>query len=317
MVLVVFGHVLGGLIDAGVGTPPTWVGNASRALYVTHLPVFAFVTGLLIPAGVERLGARNYLVRRLGLLAYLYLVWTLLQGVAEVATSGMKNHATTWGDVLSVWTPLGHLWFLPTLAVATVVVVAVRPWTPGWGPWVGMVAVAAISLASWGCGSSVAGGSGLALLGWFTAGAAVTRPTWTRVVRLVPSSVLVVVLGLAGSGLTGLATSPITAPTLHEAARTSESVTSGVVATVLGVFAVMALSALISRTRRLGGGLAYVGQRALQVYLAHIIFAAGARVLAQRAGLDDFVTVAALSTAAGLLAGVPQLVGISGVFGGS
>ncbi|NLI18180.1 MAG: acyltransferase family protein, partial [Actinomycetales bacterium] len=55
IVMVVLGHVLGGLLDAGIGQPPPGTDRFVVALYVTHLPVFAFVTGLLMP-GAGRQG---------------------------------------------------------------------------------------------------------------------------------------------------------------------------------------------------------------------------------------------------------------------
>lgn len=99
-----------------------------RALYLLHLPVFAFATGLLMPRPVERDGRARYLRARLSLLAYLFLLWTLIEGSAEVLTSSVKNVPVTWWQVLSVWRPLGPLWFLPLLMLATVVVVILSPW---------------------------------------------------------------------------------------------------------------------------------------------------------------------------------------------
>lgn len=119
IIAVVLGHVLGGLVDAGARDVPDAVAGLTRALYLTHLPVFAFVTGLLMPASIDRRGARRYLAERISTIAYLYLLWTFIQRSRGSRHVDVKNYPTTWGDVLSVWTPRAHLWLLPTLAVAT------------------------------------------------------------------------------------------------------------------------------------------------------------------------------------------------------
>ncbi|MBB1513205.1 acyltransferase family protein [Tessaracoccus sp. MC1627] len=126
---VVVGHALRGLFAAGLADPaqPVWA-FMDRALYLLHLPVFAFATGLLMPRPVERDGQARYLRERLSLLLYLFLLWTLIEGTAEVLTSSVKNVPVTWVEVLSIWTPLGPLWFLPLLMLATVVVVVLAPW---------------------------------------------------------------------------------------------------------------------------------------------------------------------------------------------
>lgn len=133
---VVVGHALRGLFAAGLADPsqPVWA-FMDRTLYLFHLPVFAFATGLLMPRSVERDGRAGYLRARLSLLLYLFLLWTLIEGTAEVLTSSVKNVPVTWVEVLSIWIPLGPLWFLPLLMLATVVVVVLAPWRGGGSAW--------------------------------------------------------------------------------------------------------------------------------------------------------------------------------------
>lgn len=297
IVMVVLGHVLGGLLDAGIGQPPPGTDRFVVALYVTHLPVFAFVTGLLMPAAVERAGRAAYLSRRLTLILYLYLLWTLIQGSIEVLTSGVRNHPTSWVDVLSVWAPLAHLWFLPTLAVATVLVVAVRPWRRGWHAVAGLL-VAGGSLAAWGWSFPVAGAHGLALLLWFMAGAAITGDRFAALAARVPPAALAALAVVAVGVLVALTSTGLTAPTLYDASRTVGSVGRGLAATLCGLIVTLALA--LARLPRGGAGLAFLGQQSLPIYLAHIVFAAGTRVLLQRLGVDHFVLVAALATLVGV-----------------
>ncbi len=156
IVAVVLGHVVSGLIDAGAPGAPAWVGDLNRALYLTHLPVFAFLTGLLMPRGVERRGQSAYLRERLLLLLHLYLVWTFIQGSIEVLASSVTNRPTSWSEVLTVWTPLAHLWFLPAFAVATCVVVVLLSAASS----VGHVTLPTVTDAERGVGSIMLGVAG-------------------------------------------------------------------------------------------------------------------------------------------------------------
>lgn len=303
IVAVVLGHTLGGLIDSGLPeSVPSWTSGLIRALYLSHLPVFAFVTGLLMPRGIERMGRGPYLTRRLTLLAYLYLLWTLIEGTAEVLASRLQNDPTSWHDVLSIWSPLAHLWFLPTLAVGTCAVVALRPWRRTWAASLTTADVVVGSIAAWGWSVPVIGGQGLALVAWFVLGAFVTHQSYLSVLPRVPNLPLfgVAVLGLAA--LWALAHAPlVTTPTVDDPSRSLLSVALGLVGSTAGVAAVMAGSALISRVGFGRRPFAYLGRMSLQIYLAHIIFAAGARVLLGLAGVTGFWVLVTIATAAGVL----------------
>ena len=90
--------------------------------------MFAFVTGLFIAQGVRRRGPCSYLGSRSTQIVWPFAVWTIIFGAFSVATSRIKNEPVTWLDVARFWEPLGHLWYLPWLLLATVVVVLLRPW---------------------------------------------------------------------------------------------------------------------------------------------------------------------------------------------
>ncbi len=303
MVAVVLGHVLGGLADAGIGGGyQPWTAWATRLLYLTHLPVFAFVTGLLAPRGVERLGRAAYLWNRLTLLAYVYVLWTLIEGSVEVLTSRWKNHPTTWANVFSLWVPIGHLWFIPTLMVATCAIAVVRPWRRSPLSWLGLLVSAVAGLAAWGWGYPLAGASGGALILWFMAGAFVGFEPVVQAIRRLNGATLLAVAGLATAALVTVAGLPeVTTPTVVDPARTPASVALGIVGSVAGAAAVLAFSGLAARSdsppTRL---LAHLGRMSLQIYLAHIIFASGARVLLGGLGVDSLP----IHLVVGLLAGV-------------
>lgn len=302
IVAVVLGHVISGLVDAGAPGSPPWADELNRALYLTHLPVFAFLTGLLMPRGIERRGPGAYLRERLLLLLYLYLLWTLIQGSVEVAASSVTNSPTSWGQVLTIWTPLAHLWFLPALAVATIVVVFSRPWRGGAGAGLGLTVVGAASLAAWGWNGPVAGTQGLALLAWFALGSAVTHARHVGILGRLPAAMLALVATTGVVLLTVVAASRhVTLPTVTDGARSVSSIALGVAGSVAGVAAVVTVAALAARWRAVAGGLAAVGRQSLAIYLAHIIFAAGTREALEAVGYEDFVVVMVLATIVGVV----------------
>ncbi|MGB8021320.1 MAG: acyltransferase, partial [Candidatus Nanopelagicales bacterium] len=265
------------------------------------LPVFAFATGLLMPRSVDRDGRGAYLRRRLATLAWIYLLWTLIEGTAEVLTSSVKNVPVTWGDVFAVWRPLGHLWFLPLLAIATIVVVAVAPWRPGRVRAAALVAVSVLSLSAWGWGLDNVFARGLALIVFFLVGSAITGARLAAATSRLPSWT-VGVAGAAGLAVwVGTASVPwVTTPTIVDDSRTFASVALGMLGSFAALVGVWGVSLLLARTRRAGGWLSYIGRLSLQVYLAHILFTAATRIVLVRLGVLD----AGVHLALGVVAGV-------------
>lgn len=303
MMAVVLSHVLRGLFAAGLVDPGlAWAGWLDRGLYLMHLPLFAFVTGLLLAHSVDRDGDAAYLRRRLVLVGWLYLVWALLQGAAEVLTSPIKNVPVTWGDVFALWRPLGHLWFLPWLALATLVVVLIAPWRPGPFHAVALVVGSSVSLAAWGWELDFAVARGWALIVFFLAGAALTSRRFTAsTTRLPPWSVALV--GLAGLGVWVVAASVpwVTTPTIVDGGRTPASVALGAGGSLGALIGVLAVSVVVARQPSLSGWLATLGRLSLQVYLAHILFTAGTRIVLVRLGIVDVGVHLTVGVAAGVV----------------
>lgn len=288
IIAVVASHGLRGLFAAHlVDATLPWAGWLDRTLYLMHLPVFAFATGLLMPRSVDRDGRVAYLRRRLASLAWIYLLWTLIQGTAEVLTSPVKNVPVTWGDVFAVWRPLGHLWFLPLLALATVVVVAVAPWRPGRLRAAALVAVSVASLAAWGWELDNLFARGLALIVFFLVGSAITSARLSAATSRL-SGWTVGIGGAAGLAVwVGAAAVPwVTTPTIVDESRTLASMFLGMVGSLAALVAVWGVSLLLARARS-GGWLGYIGRLSLQIYLAHILFTAGTRIVLVHFGVLD------------------------------
>lgn len=295
IVAIVVGHVNRGLITAGLGA--TWSVDLDRGLYLVHLSVFAWLSGLYLRPGVERRGARSLLVDRTAMFLWLYALWHVLQVSVKLATASLVNTPGSPSDLLRLWIPEGQLWFLPWLVSVTIIVVL-------WQPWISAVRAASLAgvavvlaIVTWGVEPLPAFTRGGALLLPFVLGA-VAGADGHRRLFAGRSAPLVAVVGLGGLLAVTLSTAA-TPPTVDTPGRTATTVALGMIGCLLGTAGVLALAGTWSR---LGGtaGVAFVGRRSLEIFLAHIIPASGARIVLSRLGVDDFWPQLVLGTAAGV-----------------
>lgn len=296
IVAIVLGHVGRGLGDAGIlDTGPA--DALDRALYFTHLTVFVFVSGLLTPASVASRSKVAWVLQRVRLFLYLYVVWSLIQGIVRVALAGYTNTVVTWGDLLQLWVPRGHLWFLPFMAVASLAVVLARPWVPGMR-WT-VILGTAVSLTLWGVSGPWVFTQGWALFGALLLGAAIGRRPLILGLSRIKSPVLAV-LGAGGLLAYGLLlTTPAEPPTYFQPARSLTQVLLGAMVSVLGLAVVLVVSALLARTA-VSGPVAALGRQSLSIYLAHILAASGFRIIVSGFGYEDQV----LHLVGGVVAGI-------------
>jgi fucose 4-O-acetylase-like acetyltransferase len=263
------------------------------------MPALAFLLGLFIPRSLAKRGTWRYLADRVTLILYLYLLWFIIQGVIEIAASGVKNNPRDPSDLLEVWRPLAHLWSLPFLAVATVVIVAAKPW----GSWPrGLLAgplLLAFSVLTWAWNPEIAGLRGLSLIGFVAAGAIVglgrlaiwmsSRPMWWAVLGIL--SVTVLVLLQPGDLLTS---------TTAEASRPVAIRLLSIVASSAGILAVLGMAVILATIPRLADVLGMIGRWTLSIYLAHVIIVAGMRIVLTRLGFDSGPLIVVLAVAAGV-----------------
>ena len=126
IVLVLLGHVEGGLIDAGVQSQSSW-SWPGYAIYTFHMPLFFVLAGLNVPRSLDR-GPRHFLRTKLQTIAFPYVLWSLIQGAALVAASSFTNGQTHLRDLLSIgWHPLGQFWFLYVLMICQLAALVIGP----------------------------------------------------------------------------------------------------------------------------------------------------------------------------------------------
>src|SRR6185312_15826870 len=132
---IVLVHVFRGLYSAGM-VEYSDTALIDQIVGFWSLSVFAFVGGTFVPGGVRRLGVRDYVRDRVTRFFVIYAIWTALQGGVQLIASSAVNTQTSVGAMLSLWRPLGQLWYLPFLIVVTLVFVPMQPWIGRRAPWI-------------------------------------------------------------------------------------------------------------------------------------------------------------------------------------
>jgi fucose 4-O-acetylase-like acetyltransferase len=121
IVLVVFGHVLLGLIAAGVMPSSSFWETIIRGIYLFHMPLFFYVAGLFFQSNLERGGTRSYLSKNTVALLGPLVVWSYMQFTLQYLSPHAVNHPLTLFDVLSApFPPRQQFWFIGVLFASIV-----------------------------------------------------------------------------------------------------------------------------------------------------------------------------------------------------
>ncbi|WP_026460540.1 acyltransferase family protein [Schaalia suimastitidis] len=303
IIAIVAGHVVRGIGNAGLVSKDA-VGYllVDRAIYSFHLAVFALAAGFVVKNAVEKRGATSYTRRRLADFAWLYILWSLLQGSLQVLLAGSVNNGQSWASVFDLIHPDSHMWFFPWIALCCTFVAFTRPWvSPMRAVIIGGGALV-LSVAVWGLFGPVIFLQGHGLSGYFVVATIISLGTY-QYVRSRCSIGVEATVGLVAGGawLTLMVYTPAAGPTYSKLVRTAPNIAVSVLATTLGVVAVLAVSALLSRFEATAKPLAYVGRYSLQIFLAHVLAMAATRIVLVKLGVTDVTVHVVLGTAVGTL----------------
>ncbi len=256
VILVVFGHMLGGVKRAGLfpdGALALWM---DYTLYTFHMPLFFFLTGLNVQHSLRR-GAGPFLASKGWTLAYPYVLWSLLQGGVLLLLAHDANNPVTPGDLAAIWhRPIGQFWFLYALMICHLLVVLV----PGRAALAGLAAVGFVafqflpvrpdlSLTLHHLPFYVAGLYGVPLMAW--------RPRRGGVMLAGIGVVFAAAVAFAGL-----------------ASGMDEQGWAALPACVLGISGVVLASKLLGPVR----WLAAVGAMSMTIYVLHIMAGSGMRL---------------------------------------
>ncbi|MCV7513068.1 acyltransferase [Micrococcus luteus] len=275
---VVFGHVTAGLESDGLLASDSWTATGVQRFGLARMAAFFFLVGLFMgPAVAKRGGVRPYLRERLTVLLWTYLLWDLVYAGAETALAGGAGA----GVLLRFWDPALHLWFLPTLALATVITCLLRPWRFPWS----LLFLALCAVLLWARVPEVIAIDGLSYVYFVALGAAVglTRlRCWLgRPVSMTVAGSVAAVVFVYGTGWGVVAARSPSVPFFGQAVISLIVSTAGV---VLVVWAAWALAKLPEKST---AWLVWLGGRTIEIYVAHLLFVTGIRMLLMRMGIDS------------------------------
>lgn len=289
IVLVVVGHVWRGVQGLADPAQDRAMTILDSAIYQFHMPLFFVLSGLFVARSAQRAFA-GFVLQKLKTIAYPYVIWTLIQAaVASRATGAAHQKVSFLSVVKDLPThPFQQFWFLYVLFLCmiafgvlsklrlgpiAILILAiefyvVRSWVPGitWPP-----------LYQFG-GEFV----------YFAAGAALAPLLLGGILRI-------------GSGLLVMAAVTQWAVVAWVSARMPGLIRMNDVTftAALGIAATCAAAVLLARmpgTRVLG----YLGEKSLVIYVAHVVFAAGARAVLLKLHVTELSIQLAVGIAAGL-----------------
>lgn len=120
IVLVVFGHVWRGVDGAGLINSPVESATVDQIVYLFHMPLFFFLSGLLFEGTVERHGIKTSFIRRIETLLYPLLLWSYITAAMLYATGSVTNRSqiSLYDALAYPWPPKDIFWFLAALFIA-------------------------------------------------------------------------------------------------------------------------------------------------------------------------------------------------------
>jgi fucose 4-O-acetylase-like acetyltransferase len=297
IVLVVLGHAIVGLVDAGLLAREGFWWSLYFLLYAFHMPLFFLLSGLFASrlAGRPGAGALAELARRL---AWPYVLWSSVQLLVLGWAAPLTNHPAelSWARWLALaWQPISQFWFLQSLLVLQLLAWWLLPRAGAWG--LLLLGLAAQQLPALGplpialtnaCRFGVFFALGALLMAW--------RGDWP----VLPGRQRLLLLATLGLGAAWGVTNAVLAEgwiPWHAGAQP---------AAFLGVAAMLALVLALPAGWR--DALAVLGRSTMVIYLLHILFVAGTRIaLSRLLGWRQPELLLAASVAAGLA--LPWLLG--------
>ena len=289
--MVVFYHVVNGLDHSGIEIPGA-VFETHRIISDFHVPLFFVVSGFFFAAKYSDREVLSFTLKKWDRLIYLCLLWSVLQGVVQVAFTGYTNEPHNLSDVFSlslVLNPKDQFWFLYALFYVTASSAVL--YRLGGNALVLLVVSFCLFFAANRLGGMVA--LTLTHFVYFAIGvslAPVLREHLGALSRKITVGAVFVCFFLLQS-CTSL---------WLENTQTAPNNLWHFTAAVSGTLLVLTVCSNLPQTGMKWTG--YIGRHSMEIFLMHVMSAAGARIILLRVfGLHDFWILLPVCIAAGLL----------------
>jgi fucose 4-O-acetylase-like acetyltransferase len=294
IVLVVYGHAVDGLlaarlVDAQGGWAASYFG-----VYTFHMPLFFLLAGLFVPQRLA-IDAPGFVRSAFVRIAWPYLLWSVVQLAVIGALGPFVNTPSSLGGgriVSLLWEPTSQFWFLQALLVLHLLSAWLLPRLGATGLLVLML-LARLG-AEWVDLPPLLGLP--ARFGLFYALGVAIAP---QLLRRVPTLARPQAIAAAATAFVVWAVAAIGA---HGAGQSHWSA-AALPAALAGVAGVIALATL----PRAGSFWIRLGQASMAIFLLHVLFVAGARIVLHKLlGVEQPAVILPLACAIGI--GAPLLV---------
>jgi fucose 4-O-acetylase-like acetyltransferase len=287
IILVVYGHVLRGLILAGLIPVTNPIRLTDYTIYTFHMPLFFMLAGLNVEHSLSK-GRNSFITGKLWTVAYPYLLWSLVQGSIQLLIPEYINAPrSAWSLATILWRPIAQFWFLYALFACHLIAWACF----GRRTVLALLAIAALIVRHYNSSSSW---DVIAFaLPFYVAGIFLS----SRALRLrVPLTRSLLATGIFGACF---------AVSVHYGRILSGGLSSSQVslpAAVFGIFFTVAGSySIVNASHKLTGWLRFLGGASLTIYVLHVFAASGTRIALQHAHLLAWRKQLILGTLAGIL----------------
>jgi len=292
IVLVVFGHAVDGLLKAGIAEAGGGWAASYFAVYTFHMPLFFLLAGLFVQARLAA-DAGGFVHTALVRIAWPYLLWSVIQLAVIGALGSVVNspaELTPWRVLSLVWEPTSQFWFLQALLVLHLASLCIVPRA-------GVATLLVVMLVARGVDATVELPFLLALparFGLFYALGVAAGPLLRQAAQTLPRPRAAALAAAAGL-VWAIAALPV-----WLAGRSHWNI-AALPAAFAGTLAMLALSTFVR-----GGAARFwltLGQASMAIYVLHVLFVAGVRIVLHKGlGIDQPVVILLVACSVGIAA---------------
>lgn len=116
IILVVYGHVFRGLVNAAIIPQSETIRLIDSIIYTFHMPLFFFLSGLFFKITKKIAHPNHFWLKKIDTIVYPFILWSLIQSGIEFTFSNHTNKIFDFDSIKYLLIePVGHFWFLQTL----------------------------------------------------------------------------------------------------------------------------------------------------------------------------------------------------------
>jgi fucose 4-O-acetylase-like acetyltransferase len=288
IILVVLGHVWRGLEEGALINDSNTFMTLDHAIYYFHMPVFFMISGYLFAMTYARSWGST-LKKQLIFIIWPYILWSAVIVTMKVVLSSSVNSESSFSQLLSIhYQPVSIFWFLYALLVFQVVTKIM----PNKLALLGLASAGVIAHYLYPVEGFDIINSITQFFIFFVLGFCFFKSSWQEYIQS-PSKVVILsgtIVFAAVQYLFFLEGVSLSSPWAFLAAVTL-SLSFFTICIFLSGFRLFQSSIF-----------KYIGSATLAIYVSHVIFTAGARIVLSKLGVDDLTVHVIAGTALGVIA---------------